>query len=695
MEALHNHYGLHEKTKLYDVDDLDLTDLSLAILEIQHALKQLQWYGYVNYKKILDKIVMFAKQRFPSLEQDAFSTVDTKIQYQCFSDFDALEYQLEKIINCSTSGRPSAVQASLLVENDPSEFPNRVSLNMAFQAINDDDAKLLATAIDQNAEHSRLISLLLHRCVLKQADDCFDYMLARNYQQAKIDPQISWLVIKIGRLNTSQRWVEMHRGLSRSRIWEIDVEKASSKLCRMIDRYSSSLGRELCDEDSQGRIPLHYAVKYNLVQVTQCIVNNMVDHNLYVQGHNHSATQKQDSAGLTPLKMAVLNSNAPMTEVLLQGLRRVSKATRGSANYDITSTLGELTTAAVTLHSKTIIQLLLLAGANVNYKAYNDETALYLAVRSGHVDHVATILEMNRQQGAVDVDVDAQEAVRGWTPLMMACIRGDVPSTDLLLKNGADPFKQDLHGWKAKDHAAFRGWEPIALRLAATESTLGVRNLSIQISTKLESQTTFKKTLPCSGYPRHTSKDVPSGFAQIYVSLGALDTYKPCAPVDLRPLMLQGSFGLQEEGEYLVEVKSLDEDQTSHTIHLPIMEDMANQPLRFMTRHPRTFKLAFDIYKAFGVSRSKGSRVGRAIALLDDLKKGLGPGRESLIRDFTIPITETNSLDYVGNFTFYFLVVTQYPQPHARANARQEVQLDDRGKPMIIGHRGIILLVMD
>lgn len=187
-------------------------------------------------------------------------------------------------------------------------------------------------------------------------------------------------------------------------------------------------------------------------------------------------------------------------------------------------------------------------------------------------------------------------------------------------------------------------------------SSSGVKNLSIQISAKPESQSTFRKILPCSGYPRHTVEDVSSGFAQIYVNLGALDTYNPCTPVDLSPLMSPGSSGPQEEGEYLVEIHSLDEDQISHIIHLPIMEDMANQPLRFVTRPPRTFKLAFDIYKAFGTFRSKGSQVGRAIALLDDLKKCLGPRHESLIRDFTIPITETDSLNYSGSLTFYFLL---------------------------------------
>lgn len=95
--------------------------------------------------------------------------------------------------------------------------------------------------------------------------------------------------------------------------------------------------------------------------------------------------------------MAVLKSNAPMIELLLQDLGRVSKATPYSAKYDIASTLGKLITVAVRLHSKTIIQVLLLAGANINYKAYNDETALYFAVRSGRVEQVATILEMSRQ----------------------------------------------------------------------------------------------------------------------------------------------------------------------------------------------------------------------------------------------------------------------------------------------------------
>lgn len=77
-------------------------------------------------------------------------------------------------------------------------------------------------------------------------------------------------------------------------------------LCRMINRYSRLLRRELCETYPQDHIPLHPAVKYNLIQVTQCIVNHMVDYSLYVRGHNHSATLQQDSVGITPLKWQCL-----------------------------------------------------------------------------------------------------------------------------------------------------------------------------------------------------------------------------------------------------------------------------------------------------------------------------------------------------------------------------------------------------
>jgi len=165
---------------------------------------------------------------------------------------------------------------------------------------------------------------------------------------------------------------------------------------------------------------------------------------------------------------------------------------------------------------------------------------------------------------------------------------------------------------------------------------------------------------------KHMQADVDSyaGHSEVFVNLGPLDTYKPVVAVNLGALIAPEPYTPQREADFEVQISAMVESSPTYTTQLPILEDDANRPFRFTTKDATDFRLAFRILYS-GLAANTGDRhVGTAIAMLGSLKQGLGSQRESLIRDFTIPILQKDTLDFIGTVTFYFLVVNPYPAPH-------------------------------
>jgi len=176
---------------------------------------------------------------------------------------------------------------------------------------------------------------------------------------------------------------------------------------------------------------------------------------------------------------------------------------------------------------------------------------------------------------------------------------------------------------------------------------------------------------------RHMQADVDlyAGHSEVFVNLGPLDTYKPVVAVDLGALITPEPYTPQREADFEVQISAMEEGSPTYSTQLPILEDDANCPFRFTTKDATNFKLAFRILYS-DLAANKGDRhVGTAIAMLESLKQGLGSRRESLIRDFTIPILQKDTLDFIGTVTFCFVVVKPYPPPHPPPASRTDLKL--------------------
>jgi glycerophosphodiester phosphodiesterase len=122
-------------------------------------------------------------------------------------------------------------------------------------------------------------------------------------------------------------------------------------------------------------------------------------------------------------------------------------------------------------------------------------------------------------------------------------------------------------------------------------------------------------------------------------------------------------------------------------IQLPILNDATNYPYVFTTTDLDRVQLVFSVFKS-NVDIQGGEHIGGAVALLAELKSGLGPDRESLIRNYTIPVLDRGSLEPIGAITFDFLVVKPFPNPNIHPITPCEIW-NGAARTQVIGHRGM------
>ena len=431
---------------------------------------------------------------------------------------------------------------------------------------------------------------------------------------------------------------------------------------------------------------MHYAVQYNLPKVCQEILEHMDNAEDVQLTRPVRPGEYQDREGITAFDLAVLGGNTAILAVLLEDHNRRNEIARnkGYMNSQSHSLSGHLLLYALQLDSIAVVRFLRRSSADFNYRDHHGNTALHLAVRSRKVEYVADMLEV--KVGEQMLELNEREATHGWTPLILASLSGDLAIVELLLREGADPLLQDDVGWRAADYAAFRGWLPMVKELKALTVKAFKENDNYDRQPS-EQKARFGLSAILHEHPAQKSL---SRQTQILVNLGALDTYRPVIGVDMSSYVHPDPYGPQCEAEFSVEIRAVngDSDGAKYVVQLPIMEDMANAPWRFLTSSAQDFKLAFEVHHSVVSAHSGDTFIGSAIALLHSLKQGLGAARESLIRDFTIPILHKDTLDFIGTIAFYFLIVAPFPHPDPTRVSQQKQVFPSRSGPPVIGHRG-------
>ena len=290
------------------------------------------------------------------------------------------------------------------------------------------------------------------------------------------------------------------------------------------------------------------------------------------------------------------------------------------------------------------------------------------------------------------------ERVFGWTPLFIACINGHLPVVRLLLEAGAEQRLCDRAGWTEKEHAVFRGHMKVAELLAAHEArdhgdTAGsavIRTGMVRpgdpVKCTLGNQTRISSRLK----PLQTIADhywMSRDSSLLLVTLGPANTRSSLKPIDIADRSFDYIISNEYEAKFGVMVKAAGTKSTPyHSIKLPILGSMINKPLRFSILNPNDISLTFEIFCNDSTSENGVKVIGTGVALLKSLRQGLAPNRESLIRDFTVPILENGSMTFIGSVTFNLLIVTPFQVPSIPPKASPGFWKS--GVTQIVGHRG-------
>ena len=691
-EALCYRFGIQNIPDLDLANGLEAREITSLYVELHDDLRRLLWYWLVNFDKILGSIARFYVGLVVS---DADYLIRTKLIKELQHVNDSIQKLQSKIREYDRESR----QSMLIRRKHPGNALFCSDLTSALTAIETQDSLALRQQLERSrsiAHQSRqeFLLTLLHISVYSidvGSRECIDTLLLEIETLPDTDNCIHWLVSSVGRLHGSQnRLAKVSKIINPTPVTPVAAEQSAevtSHLIRILAKLTSKLEKSLGTLDCFGRIPLHHAVQYGLPTVCMEILSQMRDRPGRCSTALCSAVLVPDLEGLTSLDIAVLNQDPGILTLLLED----HNSCMAEASNDDKSTSpgrmlpGSLLCNALMLESIAVVRLLNRSMLDVNYRDRNGHTALYIAVRSGNTEYVKEIL--GERDGNLSLDIDAQEVVYGWTPLILASVMGNSAVVETLLKAGADITKQDHFGWRAKDHAAFRGWLPLSKKLGAlTAEHLLAENGSTDFQKPRRPSAEISLV---NSLREQQSRNASSNQSVIYVNLGALDTYKPITAVDMSRYVWPDRYDAQRESDFCVKIRAGNDDRTENLTQLPILEDMANKPWRFVTNEARDFQIAFDIYHSESSGHEGNRFVGSAVALLDSLKEGLGPARESLIRNFTIPVLHKDTLKCIGKVTFYCLIMTPFPHPDPKQVSKQELSFSSHDGLPVIGHRGM------
>ncbi|KAL8984537.1 MAG: hypothetical protein Q9205_001525 [Flavoplaca limonia] len=323
------------------------------------------------------------------------------------------------------------------------------------------------------------------------------------------------------------------------------------RLARVIARLDP-LKETLPIQDQLGRTPLHYAVEYDLPDVC---------HEFLKQARKYEALNLltvEDLEGQIPMDLAVFHGNFGILNILLNDWENRRQAARSNGPHLTLSDFlpGRLLTNAIDLPCFLIFQRLNRSHIDIKYTDHQGNAALYLAVRSRKEQYLRELLH-HRSDGRT-FDLDARDAIYGRTSLILAAANRDYPLVRLLLQAGADPTLSDNLGLIAKDHAAFRGWLPMAKEL--DELTIGCLQDHDQLHNTHRQRRSDLKLGLSANLAERIAESTLTNECEIFVNLGALDTYKPVLAVDLSPYVRPDPFNPQREADFVVEIRAINDD---------------------------------------------------------------------------------------------------------------------------------------
>lgn len=718
------------------LDQDEIEEVMGALLDLRTQLRNLQWFGEINRrgfvkitKKLDKKVPQIATQhRYISTKVDTKPFAKDGGIGRLLTDINRWLNVLGDAQNMDDARSDRSSRSLGRVSSKAMVILPQAQLDALDQAVRNDDVESLEKRLEEvkvSAEvgSQTLYLNLLQRSISARSRKSISYLLSKiNSLEEPEDINgrncIHRLVIHIGRTKTAQSnqdsntypvpaGTQFNRHIQpavstslptkaintdESNILTKD-DQAVQTLIYLLDALSPSQRTALKSRDSFGRLPLHYAAQFGFVVVCQIVMARMQAWDQFDVRNGIDAPEWQDNDGQAPLHLAVIGGHPLTTQALLQG-----ENWRPSSNEKVeirkaVAQSGAVLAIATKANYKVIVDMLVQAGVDINWRDATGETALHVAARFGHDECAKVIIEGSESNKA---DLEIGENSYAWTPLHVAAVDGHLQVVKLLIGAGADVSRLDSSGWTAKEHAALRGHMDIAKLLA--EHTPEEKNADVNGSpqpTPGENGTTKsideRKSMGQGNVPRPAEPVKTFGHryltneSLVHVSLGSMDLRKRTEAVSLDRIPLNEAHNTQLDTALSVVISASGATGEPTIIDLPVHENVSTEPIVFTTQEATKVKLFFDIVPTY--SGNEKHKIGRAVALLSTIKPNLGGGRVNLQGDVCVPIMSSN-LDVIGTVNFNFLVITPFYHPKMEVTSRQ-TYWKKLSSTMLIGHRGL------
>ncbi|KAF3005658.1 Glycerophosphocholine phosphodiesterase [Curvularia kusanoi] len=728
------------------IDKDEAQDLIDALLELRSQLRKLQWYGEVNRKGFV-KITKKLDKKVPtSCTQERYLV--SRVNPKPFTRNTSLNQDM-KIVNEWLSGLgdiktfddSGSTYSAASLGRGPGRSLNLPSalLDAVEDAIRGDRAEDLSRVLSETlVSNERTDPLLqqvllnfLQRAISHRAKSCITRLLQDIVSLDEEDDinkrnVIHRLVISIGRSKTGETLegeARLPQSLLDARNFIVPAaapnrqprpctttEEESARvlsenddsvqlLIFLLDQLQPHQRIALQSRDAFGRLPLHYAAGYGFVVICQVVIKHMQDWGQFNVSEGIDAKYWQDDEGDAPLHLSVKGGHPMTTRALLE-----AENWRGSTEAKITSRKsvsqsGEALALATKANFVAIVKLLVDAGVDVNYQNKQGETALHIAAQYGHVECATAILEGSKSN---KVDLDVPENTFAWTPLFNACVDNHLNIVKLLATAGADLQRYDNSGWTAKEQAALRGHMEIAHYLAELSPTTDsppqaaadtrIARAGSPPQSSLDEKTSKNISRESSQIMQKVPEPVKtfghrylSSDTMILVSLGSMDMRKNVPAVALDDIPMTDAHATQLDTALSVFVSATGATGETYPIDLPV-QDVATEPITFMTKDVSKVQLLFDICPTY--AGSKDSIVGRGVALLSTALTHIGSKRIPLQGDVKVPIMAASTLQVIGTVNFNFLVITPFQHPNMSIT-EEHTYWKKMASTMVIGHRGL------
>ncbi|KAK3935169.1 Glycerophosphoryl diester phosphodiesterase family-domain-containing protein [Diplogelasinospora grovesii] len=647
-----------------EICPFELTLLLEAFSEFQLDLKKLQWFERVNtdaVTRVFAKLERYGEKEGPFYRRSLarWRALQSAWEIQLFDRLRRLDVLIADIDRGLTlpkrnEGR-SLYLARVFRQNPcPQAVTDAVEqalqhgdIGFIVQLLRSSDVKL---GVLEQTSKNLIRALLIFSAVRVPAHyEALLALLALSEQPEIKRDVLKWSILALGRSQKLHSYQGTKSAYREHFLAGIEVgERWISQVLLAGDRF--------------GRLPLHYAAGYGLLVVCQKLLVEPWDKSTDTQAAVRTILSADDEA-LTPLHHAVVGNHALTAAYLIDFIIARNAAGEESAARTI---MGDLLHIALRNQNDQIVRCLLQGRADLSRLSCRGETALHVAAQLGRLDYTALVLKAMSEEAA---ELDVPDSSRGWTPLFIACADGHYAIVELLLKAGLSQQRTDHLGWTAKEHAVFKGH----LAVAELFRTSDMRDL-----TGGPASVSMSKT-------KHASVHCGKDEKIVIATLGTARKDRVVAGVDLSYCSSVHAPGTYEGLSFALEVSALGTKSEPRRVRLPILDDQINGPFVFPIPGAMEPQLVFKVIRLTG-RPGEEILVGSGTALIESNSHQFGAGRQSLIREQTIPILDKDTMAVSGTVTFTFLVAK--PFPHLQTLRPVGLSGKASEAPLLVGHRG-------